>query len=250
MALVGSFDTAVIVSGDGDLAYAADAVSYRGARIEVVSLRSMTSDSLINVADRYVDLDQIKEEQSCLVRSKMIDNLGEMKCFECQDIFVQCCKDSSYEVISSALLALMRVNVLASLREAYPLEKENNKTVAAAVAYLYGQKGTPENYNYFDARLKNPVSKMNDNFIKSFSDYLFRMPENLIEKGLNTLTAIAIQNKDTEVRSAAYFAVARFRKKYDEGKDQDRLLVVKSMLDEIYRSETNVRLKERYKQDF
>jgi uncharacterized LabA/DUF88 family protein len=62
MALVGAYDTAVIVSGDGDLAYAADAVSYRGARIEVVSLRSMTSDSLINVADRYIDLEQIKEE--------------------------------------------------------------------------------------------------------------------------------------------------------------------------------------------
>ena len=62
MALVGSYDTAVLVSGDGDLAYAVDAVSYRGARVEVVSLRSMTSDSLINVADRYVDLDQIKED--------------------------------------------------------------------------------------------------------------------------------------------------------------------------------------------
>jgi uncharacterized LabA/DUF88 family protein len=62
MALVGSYDTAVIVSGDGDLAYAADAVSYRGARIEVVSLRSMTSDSLINVSDRYIDLEQIKDE--------------------------------------------------------------------------------------------------------------------------------------------------------------------------------------------
>ncbi|MEY3825992.1 MAG: hypothetical protein RLZZ148_806 [Cyanobacteriota bacterium] len=62
MALVGAYDTAVIVSGDGDLAYAADAVSYRGARVEVVSLRSMTSDSLINVSDRYIDLDQIKEE--------------------------------------------------------------------------------------------------------------------------------------------------------------------------------------------
>lgn len=62
MALVGSYDTAVIVSGDGDLAYAADAVSYRGARVEVVSLRSMTSDILINVADRYIDLDQIREE--------------------------------------------------------------------------------------------------------------------------------------------------------------------------------------------
>ena len=60
MSLVGSYDTAIIVSGDGDLAYAANAVSYRGARIEVVSLRSMTSDSLINVSDSYIDLDDIK----------------------------------------------------------------------------------------------------------------------------------------------------------------------------------------------
>jgi uncharacterized LabA/DUF88 family protein len=62
MALVGSYDTAVLVSGDGDLAYAVDSVSYRGVRVEVVSLRAMTSDSLINVADRYIDLEMIKEE--------------------------------------------------------------------------------------------------------------------------------------------------------------------------------------------
>ncbi len=62
MALVGSYDTAVLVSGDGDLAYAVDAVSYRGVRVEVVSLRSMTSDSLINVSDRYIDLENVKDE--------------------------------------------------------------------------------------------------------------------------------------------------------------------------------------------
>jgi len=50
------------VSGDGDLAYAVDAVSYRGVRVEVVSLRSMTSDSLINVSDRYIDLESIKDD--------------------------------------------------------------------------------------------------------------------------------------------------------------------------------------------
>ncbi|NEQ70392.1 MAG: NYN domain-containing protein [Symploca sp. SIO1B1] len=69
MALVGSYDTAVLVSGDGDLAYAVDAISYRGARIEVVSLRSMTSDSLINVADRYIDLDSIKEQVQKMPRT-------------------------------------------------------------------------------------------------------------------------------------------------------------------------------------
>ena len=62
MALVGSYDTAVLVSGDGDLAYAVNAVSYRGARVEVVSLRSMTSDTLINVADWYIDLEHIKDD--------------------------------------------------------------------------------------------------------------------------------------------------------------------------------------------
>jgi len=60
MSLVGCYDTAILVSGDGDLAYAVDAISYRGIRVEVVSLRSMTSDSLINVADRYIDLEGIK----------------------------------------------------------------------------------------------------------------------------------------------------------------------------------------------
>lgn len=59
--LAGSYDTAVLVSGDGDLAYAVNAVSYQGVRVEVVSLRAMTSDSLINVADCYIDLDSIKD---------------------------------------------------------------------------------------------------------------------------------------------------------------------------------------------
>ncbi|MCS6959763.1 MAG: NYN domain-containing protein [Pseudanabaenaceae cyanobacterium SKYGB_i_bin29] len=83
MALIGSYDTAVLVSGDGDLAYAVDAASYRGVRVEVVSLRSMTSDHLINVADRYIDLESIRDDIQKVPRSHMrqittvntIDNL-------------------------------------------------------------------------------------------------------------------------------------------------------------------------------
>lgn len=62
MALVDSYDTAVLISGDGDLAYGVNAVSYKGVRVEVVGLRSMTSDSLINVADSYIDINTIKED--------------------------------------------------------------------------------------------------------------------------------------------------------------------------------------------
>ncbi|MBW4528206.1 MAG: NYN domain-containing protein [Phormidium tanganyikae FI6-MK23] len=54
-------NTMVLLSGDGDLTYAVNTVAYRGVQVEVVSLQSMTSDSLVNIADRYVDLARIKE---------------------------------------------------------------------------------------------------------------------------------------------------------------------------------------------
>jgi len=69
LALVRWYDTAILVSGDGDLAYAVNAISYQGARVEVVSLRAMTSDQLINLADRYIDLEHIKDEIKKIHRS-------------------------------------------------------------------------------------------------------------------------------------------------------------------------------------
>lgn len=54
-------DTLVLLSGTGDLTYVVNAVAYQGKRVEVVSLYSMTSDSLINVADRFIDLATLKE---------------------------------------------------------------------------------------------------------------------------------------------------------------------------------------------
>lgn len=54
-------NTLVLLSGDGELAYALDAVSYQGVQVEVVSLGLMTSDSLLSVADCYTDLAEIKQ---------------------------------------------------------------------------------------------------------------------------------------------------------------------------------------------
>lgn len=56
--------TIVLLSGDGDLAYALNSIAYKGVQVEVVSLRSMTSDTLINFADRYTDLQSIQRDVS------------------------------------------------------------------------------------------------------------------------------------------------------------------------------------------
>ena len=54
--------TITLLGGDGNLAYALEALSQRGVSIEVVSLQSMTSDSLIDLSDSYVDLADLRDE--------------------------------------------------------------------------------------------------------------------------------------------------------------------------------------------
>jgi uncharacterized LabA/DUF88 family protein len=61
LSLASYCDTLVLLSGDGDLAYAVNAIAYRGVKVEVVSLRSMTSESLINVADNFTDLADMRD---------------------------------------------------------------------------------------------------------------------------------------------------------------------------------------------
>jgi uncharacterized LabA/DUF88 family protein len=55
-------DTMILVSGDGDLTCALDFVTYQGVQTEVVGLRSMISENLINVADYYTDLATIRQD--------------------------------------------------------------------------------------------------------------------------------------------------------------------------------------------
>jgi uncharacterized LabA/DUF88 family protein len=55
------YDTAIVVSGDGDLSYAVSAVTNVGARVEVIGLQTTTSDHLIDVADEFIDFDSIKQ---------------------------------------------------------------------------------------------------------------------------------------------------------------------------------------------
>lgn len=70
MTLASHCDTMVLLSGDGDLTYAVDQVAYRGVQVEVVGLRSMTNEHLIAVADRYFDLETLKDDVQKVQKSQ------------------------------------------------------------------------------------------------------------------------------------------------------------------------------------
>jgi uncharacterized LabA/DUF88 family protein len=54
--------TEVVMSSDGDLSYAIQAVHHRGVQVEVVALRTMASDRLIQAANHYVDLADLRDK--------------------------------------------------------------------------------------------------------------------------------------------------------------------------------------------
>ena len=74
LSLADRYDTAILVSGDEDFAYAVDAVAYKGVRVEIAGFRSNTSPRLIDVADRFVELDSIIAEICKSDRSYSLNN--------------------------------------------------------------------------------------------------------------------------------------------------------------------------------
>jgi uncharacterized LabA/DUF88 family protein len=51
----------ILVSGDGHLAYALEALSHQGVNVELISLSSMTSENLLAQVDRYTDLASLQD---------------------------------------------------------------------------------------------------------------------------------------------------------------------------------------------
>jgi uncharacterized LabA/DUF88 family protein len=52
----------VLLSGDGHLAYAVQAVKSLGVQVHIVALSSMVSDRLLQLADRFIDLQEIQHQ--------------------------------------------------------------------------------------------------------------------------------------------------------------------------------------------
>lgn len=61
LSLVDKYDTAILVSGDEDFAYAVNAIAYKGARVIIAGFRNNTSPKLIDVSDKFIILDEVKE---------------------------------------------------------------------------------------------------------------------------------------------------------------------------------------------
>ena len=58
--MASTYDTAIVLTGDGDFTYALETVAKQGKQVELVGSKLNTNESLIQAADRFVDLEGLK----------------------------------------------------------------------------------------------------------------------------------------------------------------------------------------------
>jgi aminopeptidase N len=190
----------------------------------------------------------ITEDDKARVRSAAVKKLGLSKMpANYTSIFMNATMDSSYTVCAEALRALSYTGSGSMYVACRNFETETNATVQSAIAKVYSDKGTPEHQSFFTYILKTKSGSQLYPYINQYSNYLYRMPEPVIEKGTIQLADIATNDKEYVVRLAAYDAIKHFKTKYNNDVQKDRIAVINSVLQEIRSKEKNPQLIEIYK---
>jgi aminopeptidase N len=182
------------------------------------------------------------------VRAAAIKKLATINNLRYVSLFETASKDSSYLVCAAAIKGLGSLNTADGLRIAPTFENEKNLGVIVAVAQLYSNKGTADNYTFYANQLKNKTGYECYDLINHFGNYLLRMSESIIERGTLILLQKATQEKEWPIRYAAYQAIANFASKYNKDTDKDRLTVLNSILSDIREQEKDPKLKLIYSQ--
>ena len=125
-------------------------------------------------------------------------------------------------------------------------ETDNNSLIQRAVAKVYAEKGTIDNYIYFSQLAKEKTGFNLYPVLNDFGNFLYRMPDPIIEKGTLLLNNIAQNDEEWQVRYAAYEAIKHFKSKYNPDIEKDRITVLNDILNEIKSKEKDAQLLEIY----
>lgn len=126
---------------------------YHGIRLEAMRVLAR-----LKMADRMKYKNKLVEmaqkDQKSINRSTAIEMLNEFEDKELINLYMNACSDSSYQVISSALMALNTINPEAAVKKADSLVKENNLSIIDAVINIYAVNDKDlRHYNYFAEKL-------------------------------------------------------------------------------------------------
>ena len=165
------------------------------------------------VREKLIRLSQ--NDPKSLVRAAAIDVLS--RHYEDENLvglYVGGITDSSYEVMSSALVALVSKDEKKGMKAARELEDVTNQQIIRTIADLYGRKGQAREHAYF-LKVKDKVSSFNRfSFILSYAEYLSRQNDSIASAGVEVLGEIGQKEEAWWIRIAAVNAILDLQEKF------------------------------------
>ncbi len=184
------------------------------------------------------------------VRAAAMKALGKIHNTDDKYLLALGIQDSSYNVATEALKAMVKVDKNHAMQAAQEMEQDDNDLVVNTLSKIYGDEGTHEQYNYFVKVLQKRKGWSRYGLVGTFTSFLKRLPEQDIERGLLELLKIAKDDPQWMVRLQAYNSIKSIQDKYRQSdQDKDRATVIQTMLDEVKSLEKNPRLMEVYKSE-
>lgn len=152
---------------------------------------------------KYIAANDVKS----LVRAAAVEKLGEMQDTSYIPVFREAISDSSYLVMVTALRYLNDLAPNDALQLAEQLESDTNSKIVNIVSKIYAEKGGVDKQAYFEERLLNSSGNGRYTLVEFYGDFLSRLGEKTLDKGLPTLEKIAIEDENWWVRLNATQAI-------------------------------------------
>jgi aminopeptidase N len=180
--------------------HAATQDPYYGIRRE--ALQMITLDAV--AADTSLQKSMIRTAQTdpkALVREAALSRLAHCKSPEFYGVFGSAMRDSSYQVVYTALQNLFELNPEKAVYYAQLAENTANSTLLNAIAHIYAQAGKPNNSHFFEKNL--PLSHTYSRYalIEFYGTFLMRCNDDATTAAaLPTLQKIAQYDQNWWIR--------------------------------------------------
>ncbi|MEZ4884739.1 MAG: M1 family aminopeptidase [Chitinophagales bacterium] len=169
-------------------------------------------------ATKTTILDKLKNiavnDPKSLVRAAALEKLGEQQDTTYIPVFQRAIKDSSYLVMATALRYLNDMAPNDALQFALQLESDKNPKIVTIVSKIYAEKGNIDKQDYFEDRLQNSTGNDRYTLVEFYGDFLGRMGDSALDKGLPTLEQIAISDKNWWIRLNATQSISSILEVY------------------------------------
>lgn len=164
---------------------------------------------LLKGEDKLAALEKMKtmvfSDSSSAVRSNLVGTLAAwLPSGEAETLLEKVVvADPSYQVISSALIQLSKINSSKAVTLAKPLEKEPSSSMLSSIAALYARHGKAEQYPFYERILTTNVLHGFDQVgaVSAFTFYVSQQDIPLLQKSTTVFSYIA---KNGDMYSKAY----------------------------------------------